>query len=101
MPILQLGLTPVPLDIELDTLNVSLRTVQQVQGLKCVFITNLLGRCDNIDEIAQYCEANNILLLEDNCESMGTIYKGKKLGSYGFASTFSTYVGHHISTIEG
>ncbi|MFA7285058.1 MAG: DegT/DnrJ/EryC1/StrS family aminotransferase [Candidatus Absconditabacterales bacterium] len=101
MPIIQLGLTPVPLDIELDTLNVSLRTVQQVQDLKCVFITNLLGRCDNIDEIAQYCEANSILLLEDNCESMGTVYKGKKLGSYGFASTFSTYVGHHISTIEG
>ena len=43
----------------------------------------------------------NILLLEDNCESLGTIYQGKRLGNYSYASTFSFFVGHHLSTIEG
>lgn len=104
MPLMQLGYTPVPIDIELDTLNVSLETFKKsIEGksIKALFITNVLGFCDNIDEIAAYCESNNILLIEDNCESMGTVYKGKKLGNYGLASTFSTYIWHHMSTIEG
>ena len=104
MPLMQLGYTPVPIDIELNTLNVSLDTLKRsIEGksIKALFITNVLGFCDNIDEIAEYCESQNILLIEDNCESMGTEYKGKKLGNYGIASTFSTYIGHHMSTIEG
>ncbi len=100
MPLIQLGLVPVPVDIELDTLNVSVQTLQKTDGIKCLFLTNLLGRCDNIDEISDYCHNNNIILLEDNCESMGSIYKWKKLWNYGLAGTFSTYVGHHMSTIE-
>lgn len=66
-----------------------------------VFLTNLLGFCDDIDEIKKICEREKIILLEDNCESLGTIYKGKLLGNYGFASSFSFYVGHHMSTVEG
>lgn len=101
---MQLGYTPVPIDIELDTLNVSLESFKRSiewRNLKALFITNVLGFCDNIDEIAEYCAEKGILLLEDNCESMGTVYRGKKLGNYGLASTFSTYIGHHMSTIEG
>lgn len=100
---MQLGYTPVPIDIELDTLNISLESFKRsIEGknIKALFITNVLGFCDNIDEIAEYCAIKNILLIEDNCESMGTVYKGKKLGSYGLASTFSTYIWHHMSTIE-
>ena len=66
-----------------------------------LFITNLLGFRDDIDFIAKICKEKKILLIEDNCESLGTVYKGKKLGNYGLASTFSFYVGHHLSTIEG
>ena len=66
-----------------------------------VFITNLLGFCDDIDVIATLCRNKKIILIEDNCESLGTLYKGKKLGNFGLASTFSFYVGHHMSTIEG
>lgn len=104
MPIIQLGLNPVPVDCELDTLNVSSRTLQKVlkeQSLKMLFLTNLLGFCDDIDEIVRICKGNKIILIEDNCESLGTVYKGKKLGNFGYASTFSTYVGHHMSTVEG
>lgn len=104
MPIIQLGLDAVPIDIEIETLNVSskklLNTIKK-HDLKAVFLTNLLGFCDDIDEIQKICKKNKILLIEDNCESLGTIYKGKKLGNFGLASTFSFYVGHHMSTIEG
>ncbi|PID87556.1 DegT/DnrJ/EryC1/StrS aminotransferase [Candidatus Gracilibacteria bacterium] len=104
MPIIQLGLNPVPLDVNLYTLNVSvekLKEIHEKNNLKALFITNLLGLCDKIDEIKDYCDKNKIILLEDNCESMGTIYKGEKLGNYGEMSSFSTYVGHHMSTVEG
>ncbi|PIY94081.1 MAG: DegT/DnrJ/EryC1/StrS aminotransferase [Candidatus Levybacteria bacterium CG_4_10_14_0_8_um_filter_35_23] len=104
MPLIQLGLKPIPIDVELDTLNVSSRKLLEVikkQKLKILFLTNLLGFCDDIDEIKKICDKKEMVLLEDNCESLGTVYKGKKLGNFGLASTFSFYVGHHMSTIEG
>jgi CDP-4-dehydro-6-deoxyglucose reductase, E1 len=104
MPLIQLGLEVVPIDVELDTLNISsskLRETLRRHEIKMLFITNLLGFCDDIDEILKVCKEENIILIEDNCESLGTVYKGKKLGSYGAAGTFSFYVGHHMSTIEG
>lgn len=104
MPLIQLGLEVVPIDVELDTLNVSSRQLKktlQEQKIKMVFLTNLLGFCDDIDVIRTICDEAGILLIEDNCESLGTIYKGEKLGNFGMASTFSFYVGHHMSTIEG
>ncbi len=104
MPLIQLGLTPVPIDIELDTLNVSVRTIKDTlkrQKIKLLFLTNLLGFCDEIDVLASFCKKKKIILIEDNCESLGTVYKGKKLGNFGLASTFSFYVGHHMSTVEG
>ncbi|MDO8269838.1 MAG: DegT/DnrJ/EryC1/StrS aminotransferase family protein [Candidatus Levybacteria bacterium] len=104
MPAIQLGLDTVPIDVELDTLNVSsskLLKVLKKYNLKVVFITNLLGFCDDLDEIKKICDERKIILIEDNCEALGTVYKGKKLGNFGLASTFSFYVGHHMSTIEG
>ena len=55
----------------------------------------------DMGEITRLCEEYNVILLEDTCESMGCDYKGKKLGTFGKMSSFSTYFGHHISTIEG
>lgn len=104
MPLIQLGLEGVPIDVELDTLNVSSRMFLRVlkkHKIKVLFLTNLLGFCDDIDEIKRICDRNKIILIEDNCESLGTTYKEKKLGNFGLASTFSFYVGHHMSTIEG
>lgn len=104
MPIIELGLQAIPLDVELDTLNVSSKKLLhtlETYPLKAFFITNLLGFCDDIDTIRDICKKKKILLIEDNCESLGTTYKGELLGNFGFASTFSFYVGHHMSTIEG
>ncbi len=104
MPLIQLGLEPVPVDVELDTLNVSPATLLSTLNgtrIKLLFLTNLLGFVDDIIGVAEICKNENILLIEDNCESLGTIYKGVKTGNFGYASTFSFYVGHHMSTIEG
>jgi CDP-6-deoxy-D-xylo-4-hexulose-3-dehydrase len=104
MPLLQLGLEAVPIDVELDTLNVSSRLfdARLEQGpLDALFVTDLLGWCADIDRIRDLCAARGILLLEDACESLGTVYRGERLGNFGLASTFSFYVGHQFSTIEG
>src|SRR5687768_4681053 len=104
MPLIQLGLTPVQIDIEFDSLNISSRTLIKSIGeteIKVIILTNLLGFCDDIDRIKKLCDALDIVLIEDNCESLGSVYKGIKLGNFGLASTFSFYVGHHMSTIEG
>jgi len=104
MPLIELGLQAVPIDVEMDTLNVSPKTLQNViktEKLRAFFVTNLLGWCDDMDQISRICKREKIILIEDNCESLGSVYKGKKLGNFGLASTFSFYVGHHMSTIEG
>lgn len=104
MPLIELSLRPIPIDIETATLNVSLEQIKKVYREKkfsCLFLTNLLGFSDNIAAIRSFCKERNILLLEDNCESLGSEYDGQKLGNFGLASTFSFFVGHHLSTIEG
>jgi CDP-4-dehydro-6-deoxyglucose reductase, E1 len=104
MPLIQLGLKPIPIDVELTSLNVSaLKLLESLRThpIKLLFLTNLLGFCDDIDMIREICKIKNIILVEDNCESLGSVYKGVKLGNWGLASTFSFYVGHHMSTIEG
>lgn len=104
MSLIQLGLNPVPIDVELETLNVSSKKLLEAikkYPIKMFFLTNLLGFCDDIDKIQNLCSKKGVILIEDNCESLGTIYKGKNLGNFGLASTFSFYVGHHLSTIEG
>lgn len=104
MPLIQLGLNPIPIDISLSNLNVNsnnLKTALKKYKLKALFLTNLLGFCGDLDSIYRTCKKEKIILLEDNCESLGSIYKKKRLGNFGLAGTTSFFVGHHLSTIEG
>ena len=104
MPIIQLGLSPVALDCEPDTLNVMSHNLSerlQTKKLKALFLTNVLGFTGDLDEIRRVCETNGIILLEDNCESLGTQLPSGKAGNFSTASTFSFFVAHHMSTIEG
>jgi CDP-6-deoxy-D-xylo-4-hexulose-3-dehydrase len=102
MPLIQLGLTPVAIDCEVETLNVSPAKLNDYIGdLSALFITNVLGFCDDLPGVKQLCDDNNILLIEDNCESLGSSVNNTLLGNFGVASTFSFFVGHHMSTIEG
>ena len=104
MPIIQLGLIPVPVDINLNTLNTDLeeflKTISK-ENIKAFFITNVLGFSSNIDSISKFCKEKDIIFLEDNCESLGSEYKNTKLGNFSLASTTSFFVGHHLSAIEG
>lgn len=68
---------------------------------KAIFLTHVLGINALTEELINICESRNILLIEDVCESHGTTFKGKKVGNVGFASNFSFYFAHHMSTIEG
>jgi len=100
MPLIQLGLKPVLIDCEIETLNTSLSKIE-IYNIDALFLTNALGFCSDIDKIKEYCENKDILFIEDNCESLGSEHKGIKLGNFGLASTFSFFTGHHLSTIEG
>ncbi|MCF4141655.1 DegT/DnrJ/EryC1/StrS family aminotransferase [Dethiosulfovibrio marinus] len=104
MPIIQLGMVPVALDCSKETLNVEPEKLERClkdQPLKALFITNALGFAGDLDVIRDICRERGIILLEDNCESLGSELKGTKLGNFGLASTFSFFVSHHMSTIEG
>lgn len=104
MPIIQMGLVPVAIDCDPVTLNVMssnlLERLKQV-SLKAFFLTNVLGFVGDIWEIRRICMEKEIILLEDNCESLGTEVKQGKAGNFGLGSTFSFFVAHHMSTIEG
>lgn len=102
MPIIQLGLIPVAFDCEINTLNVSSNILERnIDNIKGLFLTNVLGFCNDIENIKKLCLDKNILFVEDNCESLGSAAYKKLLGNFSLASTFSFFVGHHLSTIEG
>jgi CDP-4-dehydro-6-deoxyglucose reductase, E1 len=102
MPLIQLGLSPIAIDCEVETLNVSpAKLSEYIKDLDALFLTNVLGFCDDLPTLKKLCDENNVLLIEDNCESLGSSVDGTLLGNFGIASTFSFFVGHHMSTIEG
>lgn len=103
-PIIQFGLQPILCDCNLEDLSIDIdhfKTLIKNEKPKVLVLVPVLGFVPEMDEIVKLCNENNIILLEDACESLGSEYKGKKLGTFGLMSTFSTYFGHHISTIEG
>lgn len=105
MPIIQMDLIPVPVDCSVQNLNVGseqlLKTLEEYD-IKALFITNVLGFVSDIETVRDVCNDKGIILLEDNCESLGTVTnQGNMTGNFGLASTFSFFVAHHMSTIEG
>jgi CDP-6-deoxy-D-xylo-4-hexulose-3-dehydrase len=104
MPLIQSRLVPVPVDCSRDTLNIMSWNLEERLSetrLDALFITNALGFTGDLPKIKKICEDRNILLLEDNCESLGTRLPEGMAGNFGYASTFSFYVAHHMSTVEG
>ena len=104
MPIIQLGMVPVPIDCEVKTLNVMAKNLEETlktSDLKALFITNVLGFAGDLDAIRKLCQERNIILLEDNCESLGSRLPDGRTGNFGLGASFSFFVAHHMSTIEG
>ena len=103
-PVIQLGLEPVLCDSNMEDLSADLGHLEKIfreESPSVLMFVSVLGLVPNMDKIVKLCDEYNVILLEDTCEAMGCEYKGQKLGTFGKMSTFSTFFGHHISTIEG
>ena len=103
-PVIQLGMTPILCDSNLEDLSVDLNhleTIFKETKPDVLLLVSVLGLVPDMNCITHLCSKYNVILLEDTCESMGSEFQDKHLGTFGLMSSFSTYFGHHISTIEG
>ena len=102
-PFHQYGLKLVFVDIDRKNLNISINKLKKAitKKTKIICAVNLLGNSNNFTQIKKIAKKNKIILLEDNCESMGAKFKEKFTGTIGLMGTFSTFFSHHISTMEG
>lgn len=102
-PLYQYGLKIKFVDIDLHTLNYDLDQLEQActDKTRVIMAVNLLGNPNDFDRINDIIGGRNIVLIEDNCESMGAKYNGKMAGTFGVMGSFSTFFSHHISTMEG
>ena len=102
-PLYQYGLKIKFVDIDIETLNYDLVQLESAISNKTrvVLAVNLLGNPNDFDFINKIIQDKNIILLEDNCESMGATFNKKKTGTFGVMGTFSSFYSHHISTMEG
>ena len=101
-PIIQNNLIPVICDVD-ESFNIDLNSIKKMKGerTKAIFVVHLLGQPANILEIRNFCDENNLLLIEDCCESLGSRKGEIKVGNFGMMGSFSFYFGHHITTFEG
>jgi len=102
-PLQQYGLKLKFVDIDLDTLNYDLDALESAITVetKMIMVVNLLGNPNDFDVINHLIKDKDIIVFEDNCESMGAEYKGKQAGTFGTVGTFSTFFSHHMATMEG
>ena len=103
-PFVQFGFEPILCDCDKENLGLDVNHFEQLckeHKPSAALMCHILGHTSNIDKILEICKKYDVLLLEDCCESHGTEYNGKRVGSFGTMSSFSFYFGHHMSTIEG
>lgn len=103
-PTIQLGMEPIMCDCDIDNLGLDINHLKEIiknDNPSVIILVHVLGIPNHMDEILKLCKENDILLIEDTCESIGSKYNDKLLGTLGDLSTFSFYFGHHMSTIEG
>lgn len=102
-PILQNGLIPVFIDVQLGLYNPDIEVFRTAYSSKtrAIIFAHTLGNPAQIDQIKDFCKEKNIFLIEDCCDALGSEYNGKKLGTFGDLSTFSFYPAHHITMGEG
>jgi CDP-6-deoxy-D-xylo-4-hexulose-3-dehydrase len=102
-PLYQYGLKIKFVDINLNTLNFDLEQLEHAVSDKtrAIMAVNLLGNPNDFNRINEIIDGRDIVLMEDNCESMGAKFEGKKAGTFGVMGGFSSFFSHHISTMEG
>ena len=102
-PVIQAGAMPVFVDVALPQYNIDVKMLKKAlsKKTKAVIVAHTLGNPFDIDAVVGFCKRNNLWLIEDNCDSLGSLYKGKLTGSFGDIATSSFYPPHHITTGEG
>lgn len=101
-PFHQIGCELVFIDVN-DTWNIDVNRMEQAirPKTRAVLAVNLLGNPCAFDQLIEVCDRHDLILLEDNCESLGATYDGKCTGTFGLMGSFSTFFSHHIQTMEG
>lgn len=102
-PIIQNGLIPVFVDVNLPTYNIDVEMMRHAisSRTRCIFIAHTLGNPFNVDAVSDLAKEHDLWLIEDNCDAFGSEFRGRKTGSFGHISTISFYPAHHITTGEG
>jgi CDP-4-dehydro-6-deoxyglucose reductase, E1 len=102
-PIVQNQLAPVFVDVELGTYNVHPDRVREAIGdrTRAIFLAHTLGNPLELTELTEIAAAHNLWLIEDNCDSLGSTYKGRLTGTFGDLASMSFYPAHHITMGEG
>ena len=102
-PIIQNGCVPVFVDVNLQTANIDVSRLEDALSSKtrAVMIAHTLGNPFDLDSVTQFCRQNELYLVEDNCDALGSRYKGRLTGTFGDFGTSSFYPPHHITMGEG
>lgn len=102
-PIVQNGLIPVFLDVELGTYNIDVSKLEEAISpkTKAIMVAHTLGNPINLDVVMDVVKRNNLWLIEDTCDALGSTYRGKYTGTFGDVATISFYPAHHITMGEG
>ena len=102
-PLEQFGMKVVFVDIDKNTLNIDLDALKRniTEKTRMILLVNLLGNPNEFDAIKDMCRDKDIIIMEDNCESLGARYQGKQAGTFGLLGTYSSFYSHHICTMEG
>lgn len=102
-PLSQYGLNVRLVDIDPETLNFDIEALREAVSdrTRLIFAVNLLGNPNDFEAINNIIGTQDIALIEDNCESLGAEFNGRKTGTFGLMGSFSSFFSHHISTMEG
>ena len=102
-PIIQNGLIPVFVDVNVGTYNVIIEQIIEAVSPKtrAIFLAHTLGNPFDLDTVMELTKKYNLWLIEDNCDALGSTYKGKLTGTFGHLATFSFYPAHHVTMGEG
>tara|TARA_Y100000590_G_scaffold363064_1_gene420533 strand:- start:4222 stop:5427 length:1206 start_codon:yes stop_codon:yes gene_type:complete len=102
-PIIQSGLKPIFVDVDPNTLNISIEDLKSKisKKTKALMLIHVLGNAVNMDKLLKIVNQKKLILIEDTCESLGSKFKKKYLGNFGHFSTFSFYYSHQITSAEG
>lgn len=102
-PIIQNRLKPVVVDVDLDTLDANSAALEEAISpkTKAIMMAHTLGNPFDLDTVQRLCKENNLWLIEDSCDALGSTYRGQRTGSFGDTATLSFYPAHHITTGEG